>query len=151
MGVLDRGNAIIAARETPAGRAYESRLIYFDCLVLMVGTLGLALHLPPLMYLAAGGHLFIGFLEAATKWIWAIFTTVALALGVALFLAAIYSAQVFYFGFPAESVVGFLKATWPQQLAAAVVAIGVLNKLFSLPGFVAELCKYLDQNPGAKF
>ena len=83
-------NATIAARDTPAGRRREVAIVSIDCLILVIGCLGLALAFPPLIYAAALGHLIAGFMLAIGKWFWAISSLVITGAATVLFAGGEY-------------------------------------------------------------
>lgn len=137
--------AKLAARDTSAGRRYEAKIIFFDCMSLVLGATGLALALPPLVYVAAAAHLVANFLVAPVKWLWPLMEAVTVAVAAALFFAALYAVQIFYYGFPSEGVLAYLKSNWPQHLASAIVLAGLIGTLFAYPGNLDQLVERMNR------
>jgi hypothetical protein len=61
---LQRLKHAAAARDNPAGRAYEVKVAYYQGFALILGCIGVVLAFPPLIYLAAAGVLLTGFMAA---------------------------------------------------------------------------------------
>jgi len=135
----------ISARDTPAGRQFETSIVFYDCLILIVGCIGLAVSFPPLIYAAAGGHIVANFLMAPVKWVWPLLEAVTLAIATVLFFAAVYAVQVYYYGFPSAGVIGYLRLQWPQLLASTIVVAGIIGNLLAYPGNLDQLREHLDK------
>lgn len=101
MGILKS----LAARDTPAGRALEAKVIFCDCLLLVLGCAGLALNFLPLVYVAAVGHIAANFFQAPVKWLWPVLEAVTVAIAAVLFFGALYFVQVYYYGTSFKSTI----------------------------------------------
>jgi hypothetical protein len=133
------------ARDTPSGRKFEAKVIFFDCLILVVGCAGLAVSFSPLIYIAAIGHVVANFFQAPVKWLWPLLEALTVAIAAVVFFGALYLVQVYYYGFPPEGVVAYLKTNWVSHLATAIVAAGIISNLFTLPGITDQLVEYKNR------
>ena len=135
MGISDS----LTARDTPAGRAFEAKIIFFDCLILVLGCAGLALDFLPLVYTLrlsdTSGQIFF---QAPVKWLWPLLEVLTVAIWAVLFFAALYVVQVYFHQLPTKSVISSLKANWLSHLAFAVVAAGIIGNLLTLPGITTS-------------
>jgi hypothetical protein len=110
----------------------------YDCLAIIIGTIGIALNFPPVIYLAAMAHLIANFCMALVKWLWPFMEAVTLLVAAVLFFAALYAVQVYYQGLPSDAVVAYLKTSWLQQIASAIVVGGVVSNLLAYPATLAN-------------
>ncbi len=145
MDHLELFNARTNKRETPVGREYEVKIIYWDCFALILGCIALVVHLPPLLFVAAIAHLTMGLLISVSKLVWAISAPLLTALFTALLAGALYLVQVFYFGFPVASVTAHIQSAWPEVIAAAIVTAGIIGQLFSGAGNADRLQTFLNR------
>jgi hypothetical protein len=134
-----------AARDNPAGRAYEVKVAYYQGFSLILGCIGVVLAFPPLIYLAAAGVLLTGFMAAIVKWFWVIAETVTISIATALLVAATYAVQVYYYDYPSADVVNYFKLNWYEFIAAAIVVRGIIGDLFAYPGCLDQLREHLDR------
>jgi uncharacterized membrane protein len=114
-------------------------IVSIDCLILVIGCMGLALAFPPLIYAAALGHLIAGFMLAIGKWFWAISTLVITAAATVLLAGGEYLVQVLYRGTPADVAAAAMQSDWPRVIAVAIVAAGIAGALTSYPGVLDQI------------
>ena len=136
MGLRYSIEARLNARNTAEGRLYEVRVVLFDCIVIILGSIGLALWFPPLVFAAACGHLIASFLASIVKWIWFLTTAITIGLTSLLFAAATYGVQVYWHDVPSASVIAFLKQSYWNILASATVLNGIVSNLLADGGRV---------------
>ena len=141
-----------SARETPAGRRLELRLITANCNVLIVGCIGLAVWFPPLVFASAIGHLALGFVKRRNAsnlirfwFVGLVLSFVTIALSSGLVFAGTYGVQHYYFGMSRDLVVGELRVNWLFYVAIAVVLRGIVSVLFAHPGGAAQLVDHNDR------
>lgn len=136
----------LAAIETPERRRFEVKINLYDCFFLILGSIGLALSFPPLIYLSAVGHVIAGMFLSPVKWLWLILTPVTIGITAALFFAAVYAIQYFYHDVPSDSVLEYLQLNWLLLLASAVVVGGISVTLFAYPGNLDQLREHMDKS-----
>lgn len=125
----------LAARNTRQGLKREVRLIGADCLFLGAGILGLTFGLPPLIYVAALGHLVVGVLVSPMR-----IGSLAITLPIqsvlfVLYSACFYAVQTQYFNRSADTIHAYIQDNWLLIFATASVVGGCLSMLFSHVGF----------------
>jgi hypothetical protein len=116
---------------------YECRIRVLDGLLLILACTGFAIALPPLIYIAALGHLLVSFVFATSKWIWISGATIVVTINAALVSLGIYAVQRFYYGQAADAAYPMVQYQWLNILASAVILSRVIGFLFSQPTAVA--------------
>jgi hypothetical protein len=135
----------LAQRDTPAGREYEIKIMSWDCSALSLGCIALAIPFPPLLFFVAAAHLVLGFMQSVSKLVWIAIEPFQIAIATALLIGAIYGVQVLYLGASAATVTAHVQSHWPQLVATAIVAAGIIGHLLSSVGNADRLVQFLNR------
>ncbi len=120
------------------------RLALVDSIILIFGTLGLAISLPSLVAIAAIAHLVVSFAAAPSKGAWLAAQPVAIAVAFLIVAGSAIAVLASRYGGPLSDSIETILYGWPSLLATAIVAGGIMMKLVALPGTLDQVREFQE-------